>query len=98
MTSTTSSHLAIFRNLNDLISALKAAENPDLALRNAEMLCQQFDDCLVGLAFLGRLLDLDYEAIAFLTDFFGPGIGLYLNLDFHLLSLPIFPGYEILPV
>jgi hypothetical protein len=29
-----------FRNLNDFISAPEAAENPDLTLRNAEMLCQ----------------------------------------------------------
>jgi hypothetical protein len=30
----------LFRNLNDFVSAPEAAENPDLALGNAEMLCQ----------------------------------------------------------
>ena len=88
----------LFCNLNNLISASEAADNPDLAVGNAEMLCQQLDDCLVGLAFLGRFLDFDYKAIAFLAKLFGLRTGLYLNLDFHPPILPIFPGYEILPV
>ena len=88
----------LLRHVDDFLPASKAAENPDLAFGNAEMLCQQFDDCLVGFAFLGWLFNLDYEAIAFLADFFGLGIRLYLNLDSHLPFLPVFPGYEILPV
>ena len=85
-------------HLDDFLPASKAAENPDLAFGNAEMLCQQSDDCLVGLALSGRLLNFDYEAIAFPTDLFSSGIGPHPNLDSHLLSVPVFPGYEILPV
>jgi len=88
----------LLRNFDDLVLAPEAAENPDPALGDTEMLCQQFDDCLVGLALSGRLLNSDYEAVAFTTHFFAPGIGLYLNLDFHPPSLPVFLGYEILPI
>jgi len=88
----------LLHNLDDFVLALGAAENPDLALRDTEMLCQQSDDCLIRFAFPGRLLNFDYEAIAFLTDLFGPGVGLCLNLDFHSPILPVLPGYVILPV
>ena len=95
--STAQCHLGALhsRNFNGFVSTSGATENLDLAPRNAKMVCQQVDDCLVGPAFPGRLLDLDYEAIAFLTDSLGPGVGLNLNLDFHSLSLPIFPDYEV---
>ena len=88
----------LLRHLDDLIPASKAAENLDPALRNAEMLCQQFDDCLVGFVFPGWFSNPNYEAVAFPTHFFAPGIGFYLNPDFHPPSLPVFPGYEVLPV
>ncbi len=88
----------LLRNFDELVLAPEAAENPDPALRNAEMLCQQFDDCLVGFVFPGWFFYPDYEAIAFQANLFGLGIGLYLNLDFHPPSLPVFPGYEILPI
>ena len=84
-----------FLNLDHFISASKAAENPDPALGNAEMLRQQFNDCLVGLAFPGRLFDFSYEAIAFLAELFSPGIGLYLNPDFRPTPFPIYGGCEI---
>lgn len=74
--------------LDDFVPAVKTAENPDLALRDVKMLCEQFDDRQVGFAFPGRLFYSDYVTIAFRTDLFGSGIGLYLNLDSHLLSVP----------
>lgn len=79
--------MLLFCNLDDFIPASKAAENPDPALGNAEMLCQQFDDCLVGLALPGWLFDLDCKAIPFLANFLGLGIGLHLNLNFHFITI-----------
>jgi len=79
--------LLFFRNLDDFIPASEAAENPHLASGDMEMLCQQFDDCLVGLAFLGRLFDLDYKAILFTTKLFSLRIGLHLNLNFHFMTI-----------
>jgi hypothetical protein len=80
-------NLLFLCNLDDFVPASGAAENPDLAFGNTEMLRQQFDDRLVGLAFPGRLFDLDYIAITFTTKFFGLGTGLYSNLDFHFMTI-----------
>ncbi len=79
--------MLLFHDLDDFIPASEASENPDLAFGNTEMLRQQFDDRLVGLAFPGRLFDLDYIAITFTTQFFGLGTGLYFNLDFHFMTI-----------
>ena len=37
--------LLLVDNLDDFVPAPEPADNPDLAPGDAEMLCQQFDDC-----------------------------------------------------
>ena len=79
--------LLLVGNLDGFGPASKPAENPDFAPGDAEMLCEQFDDCLVGPALPGWLLDPDYIAITFLTDLFSSGIGLHLNLNLHFITI-----------
>jgi len=77
----------LLRYIDDFVPASEAAENPDLALGDVKMLCQQFDDCQIGPALPGWLLDLDCKAIPFLANFLGLRIGLHLNLNFHFITI-----------